>query len=73
MPFDRLLAAVGVEAGRAVYVGDNPLFDFRGANEVGMLTVRVPNPELDAVVVPEGWDARLRVTGISELRSLLLP
>ena len=73
MPFERLLAAVGVEAGRAVYVGDNPLFDFRGANEVGMLTVRVPNPELDAVLVPEGWDARLRVTDLSGLRSLLLP
>lgn len=72
MPFARLLAAVGVEAPRAVYVGDNPLFDFRGANELGMLTVRVPNPELDGLVVAEGWDARLRVNGISELRSLLL-
>jgi putative hydrolase of the HAD superfamily len=73
MPFDRLLTAVGVEARRAVYVGDNPLFDFRGANEIGMLTVRVPNPELDAIVVPEGWDARLRVADLSELRPLLLP
>jgi FMN phosphatase YigB (HAD superfamily) len=73
MPFDRLLTAVGVEARRAVYVGDNPLFDFRGANEIGMLTVRVPNPELDAIIVPEGWDARLRVADLSELRPLLLP
>jgi len=73
MPFDRLLASVGVEPARAAYVGDNPLFDFRGANEVGMLTIRVPNPELDGLVVPEGWEARLRVTGILELRSLLLP
>lgn len=73
MPFERLLATVGVGAERAVYVGDNPLFDFRGANEIGMLTVRVPNPELNGLVVPEGWDARLRVTGVSDLRSLLLP
>jgi putative hydrolase of the HAD superfamily len=72
MPFARLLEAVGVPAARAVYVGDNPLFDFRGANEVGMHTIRVPNPELDAMVVPEGWDARLRVTGPAQLRSLLL-
>lgn len=72
MPFDRLLAEVGVEAPRAVYVGDNPLFDFRGANEVGMLTVRVPNPELDALVVPSGWDAQVRVGGPAELRTLLL-
>jgi len=73
MPFARLLEAAGVPAARAVYVGDNPLFDFRGANEVGMLTIRVPNPELDATAVPEGWDARLRVTGPAQLRSLLLP
>jgi putative hydrolase of the HAD superfamily len=72
MPFERLLAAVGVEPARAAYVGDNPLFDFRGANLVGMLTIRVPNPELDGLVVPEGWDARLRVTGLPELRALLL-
>ena len=72
MPFVRLLETVGVPAARAVYVGDNPLFDFRGANEVGMLTIRVPNPELDGMVVPEGWDARLRVTGPAQLRSLLL-
>lgn len=73
MPFDRLLAEVGVEPARAAYVGDNPLFDFRGANEVGMLTIRVPNPELDGVVVPDGWDAQLRVADLPQLRSLLLP
>jgi FMN phosphatase YigB (HAD superfamily) len=73
MPFERLLATLGVEPARSAYVGDNPLFDFRGANEVGMLTIRVPNPELDGLVVPEGWDARLRVSGPAELRSLLLP
>jgi putative hydrolase of the HAD superfamily len=72
MPFDRLLEAVGVPAGRAAYVGDNPLFDFRGANEAGILTIRVPNPELDATVVPAGWDAQLRVSGPAQLRSLLL-
>ena len=73
MPFERLLAEVGVAPARAAYVGDNPLFDFRGANEVGMLTIRVPNPELDALVVPDGWDATLRVTDLPQLRSLLLP
>jgi len=38
-----------------------------------MLTIRVPNPELDTLVVPDGWDARLRVTDLPQLRSLLLP
>ena len=73
MPFERLLAEVGVAPTGAAYVGDNPLFDFRGANEVGMLTIRVPNSELDTLVVPDGWDARFRVTDLPQLRSLLLP
>lgn len=73
MPFERLLAEVGVAPTCAAYVGDNPLFDFRGANEVGMLTIRVPNSELDTLVVPDGWDARFRVTDLPELRSLLIP
>jgi FMN phosphatase YigB (HAD superfamily) len=72
MPFEHLLDTLGVEAGRAAYVGDNPLFDFRGANELGMLTVRLRNPEFDGLDVPEGWDARVRVEGAAELRALLL-
>ena len=73
MPFEQLLCAIGVQARRAVYVGDNPLFDFRGANELGMLTIRVPNPELDAVRAAPGWDAGLRVDSLAALRALLLP
>lgn len=73
MPFERVCAEAGVtDPARAVYVGDNPLFDFRGANEIGMFTVRVPNPELDGLSVPDGWDARVRVAGVAELRALLL-
>ena len=40
-PFEAALARLGVDAGRAVYVGDNPVKDFRGARQLGMLTVRV--------------------------------
>ncbi|MGH9388196.1 MAG: HAD family hydrolase, partial [Vicinamibacteria bacterium] len=58
LPFQRLLGSLGVAAAAAVYVGDNPLFDFKGANEIGMLTVRVRNPEFDTTDVPPECDGR---------------
>ncbi len=72
LPFLTLLEATGVEAGRAVYVGDNPLSDFRGANDIGMVTVRVHNPDFEGVEVPPSADARIRVARVTDLRPLLL-
>jgi putative hydrolase of the HAD superfamily len=72
LPFRHLLAAARVAPAEAVYVGDNPLQDFKGANELGMVTVRVRNPEFDRVAVPPGWDAQRRVETVAELRGLLL-
>jgi len=72
LPFRRLLEAMGVQAERAAYVGDNPHMDFKGANELGMLTVRVRNPAFDGAAVPPGHDARVRVAGVAEIRSLFL-
>ncbi len=39
--FHRLLVALSVEPRNAVYVGDDPRVDFRGANTLGMGTVRL--------------------------------
>lgn len=72
LPFRHLLDRLGVPPERAVYVGDNPLFDFRGANELGMLTVRVANPELDGLRVARADDARIRLGAVAELGRLLL-
>ncbi len=72
LPFERLLASVGVAPAAAAYVGDNPLFDFRGANELGMLTIRVRNPEFDATSVPPECDGRIRIERVTDLRGLLL-
>ena len=38
-PYRRALAQLGCEPQGAVYVGDNPLKDFKGAREVGMSTI----------------------------------
>jgi putative hydrolase of the HAD superfamily len=72
MPFRTLLGAMGVEPHHAAYVGDNPLADFRGPNELGMLTVRVRNPEFDGTVVPRDCDAQLTVEKTEDLRRLFL-
>jgi putative hydrolase of the HAD superfamily len=44
-PFDRVLEMLSVRGGETVYIGDNPLKDFRGAREAGMATVRIRRPE----------------------------
>ena len=44
LPFETVLEALAVAADRAVYVGDNPTKDFRGAGQVGMGTIRVRRP-----------------------------
>lgn len=72
MPFRRLLEAMNVPAQRTVYVGDNPLFDFKGANELGMLTVRVRNPVFDGMILPREQNARISVESVVDLRSLFL-
>jgi putative hydrolase of the HAD superfamily len=72
VPFRTLLTAMDVEPARAVYVGDNPHFDFRGANEIGMLTVRVRNSEFDGMSVAPESDGRIQVTAVADLRGLFL-
>lgn len=72
MPFRVLLERVGVEPSRAVYVGDNPLFDFRAPNQLGMWSVRVRNPELDGQSFPPADDAPWKVERVTDLRAFLL-
>jgi len=44
-PFHTVLGRLSVDATAALYVGDNPAKDFRGARRVGMSTVRVRRPD----------------------------
>jgi putative hydrolase of the HAD superfamily len=72
MPYEHLLALTGLAPARAAYVGDNPLADFRGANQLGMLTIRVRNREFDQVEVPPESDGRVRIGTVEGLRRLFL-
>lgn len=44
-PFTTVLDQLGVAAEDAVYVADNPVKDFLGANRIGMGTIRIRHPE----------------------------
>jgi putative hydrolase of the HAD superfamily len=45
VPFERLLAEMDLQGEQAAYIGDNPLKDFVGARQLGMLTIWVRRPE----------------------------
>ena len=45
VPFQRLLAETDLQGDQAAYIGDNPLKDFVGARQLGMLTIWVRRPE----------------------------
>ncbi len=73
MPVRHLLERMGgVAPERAVYSGDNPLFDFRGSRAIGMRTVRVHNPELDSLTTAPADDAEIHVECVGDVRALLL-
>ena len=59
--FRQALAAVGLEdGGRAVFVGDRPLDDIHGAQQVGMRAVLRPNDLVEQYdVTPDGTISRL--------------
>jgi len=42
--FERILDALGVTSGDALYVSDNPLKDFAGPHQLGMRTIRIVRP-----------------------------
>ncbi|MFP6664119.1 MAG: HAD family hydrolase [Deltaproteobacteria bacterium] len=73
LPFQTLCDELGVAPEHSVYIGDNPLFDFKGSGELGMTTIRVDNREFDTHVCAAGWDARIRVASVTDIGPLLLP
>jgi putative hydrolase of the HAD superfamily len=73
LPFQTLCDEIGVVPEHAVYIGDNPLFDFKGSGDLGMTTIRVDNIEFDTHVCAAGWDARIRVASVTDIAPLLLP
>jgi putative hydrolase of the HAD superfamily len=69
VPYRAALAQLGVPAGGAVYVGDNPHKDFIGARALGLGTVRVRRETGDHVrtVLNPDYEADLTVASLDEV------
>jgi putative hydrolase of the HAD superfamily len=73
-PFECILERLGVAAGSAVYVADNPAKDFAGARRVGMATVRVRFGGIYDKLAPAspGQAADREVDNFADLEALLV-
>ena len=73
-PFATVLKILKTKAGHSVYVGDNPTKDFRGARQVGMLTIRFSHPlgEYSQLIPPtEEHASHLTVTSLRQIEGII--
>lgn len=73
-PFQLALQRLGVSAEETVYVGDNPVKDFRGARPLGIRTIRLRHPgglyrHLEPATVQDAPDAE--ITQLDDLSAAL--
>ncbi|MFQ5924076.1 MAG: HAD family hydrolase [Anaerolineales bacterium] len=74
VPFERLLEELDLAASQAAYIGDNPLKDFVGARQLGMLTIWVRRQEGEhAEDVPPGpeYQADIELPDLTVLENAL--
>jgi putative hydrolase of the HAD superfamily len=69
--FRLALEHVSVEPSSAVFVGDDPRNDIKGARDAGMITVRVLQGRLASRDAGEGEQADIVIASIAELKSYL--
>ena len=70
-PFLYACARLGVPPSRCLYVGDNPLCDFKGPRQLGMRTVGVATGPFARLPVPEDCLPHLQVGSLRDLEGLL--
>lgn len=67
--FEAILSELGVAPGAAVYVGDNPDADVRGAKDAGMLAVQVLGDRFERAPEADGYVEREQLA--DEIRAFL--
>jgi putative hydrolase of the HAD superfamily len=68
--FTQALKQLGTEPERAVFVGDRPEHDIRGANEAGLVSVLLDPPHLERD--RDGVEADYTISSLSELLPILI-
>lgn len=71
IPFQLACAHLGVAPARSAYVADNPLCDFAGPRQLGMLTIGVSTGPFAALAVPAEQGPHLRIGTVQDLQGLL--
>ncbi len=69
--FWRMLGMLNSEPDRAMYVGDSPSHDVRGANETGLISVHIDPPHLDKQPKSPLEQPDYTITSLSELLPIL--
>ena len=69
MPFARTLDALSASPTTAVYVGDDPVTDIRGAKSMGMFVIRIRKGEFADVNSPSSCEPDLELNSLSEIEN----
>lgn len=69
--FKRILEREGADWGDLIYVGDNPAKDFVNLNLMGSTTVRILTGRHRLDSCPSGYDAKLKIKKLSDLKKIL--
>lgn len=70
-PFEHAVRLLGVSPDTCLYVADNPLCDFSGAREAGLVTVRVLRGAFAGLKVSVEQDADYHICNLTELPGLI--
>jgi putative hydrolase of the HAD superfamily len=68
-PYNEALDKTGIKSQDSIYVGDNPLLDFKGAKQVGMKTIRVRRGEFETIANND--DVDFTIKNLFELEGIL--
>ncbi|MBT3297549.1 HAD-IA family hydrolase [archaeon] len=66
-----MLGKLGFSNKEVIYVGDNPLVDFIGAKEAGLITIRIMKGPFKDMVVSSELDAEFKINNLKEIIILL--
>jgi putative hydrolase of the HAD superfamily len=71
IPFQHLLNLTKLESQDIIYVGDNPMMDFKGANDLGIFTIGIKNNLLKNKKIENDFKPKIEIKNLLELQKYL--